>query len=126
MPHILLAEDDNMISRMLDLRLSIAGYQVDLASNGQIAVKMAVNTHYDLILMDMHMPVLDGHQATRQLRETGYKGIIIAVTASALSQDCEKAIKSGCDHHIPKPIGPDFEQQLADILNKETGTTESP
>lgn len=118
MPRILLAEDDEMISRMLELRLSIAGYQVDPASNGQIAVKMALDAEYDLLLMDMHMPVLDGHQATKQLREAGYQGLIIAVTASALSQDCEKAINSGCDYHIPKPIGPEFEQQLSDILNR--------
>ncbi len=119
MSHILLVEDDEMVSRMLNLRLMVAGYDIDLAYNGQEAVDKAQGHSYDIILMDMHMPVLDGHEATRQLRGRGYTGLIIAVTASALSQDCEKAIKSGCDHHIPKPIGPDFEQQLSDILNKQ-------
>lgn len=119
MPHILLVEDDEMVSRMLHLRLKVAGYDIELAFNGQEAVEKAQMHNYDLILMDMHMPVLDGHEATRALRRNGYTGLIIAVTASALSQDCEKAIRSGCNHHIPKPIGPNFEQQLDNILNKQ-------
>ena len=117
MAKILLVEDDEMICRMLELRLKVAGHQTEAASNGQIAVNKALDNNYDLILMDMHMPVLDGHEATRQLRQQGYKGLIIAVTASALSKDCEKAIQSGCDMHIPKPIGSDFEVLIQDKLN---------
>lgn len=119
MAEILLVEDDEMISRMLTLRLQLAGHSIEQAENGQQALEHALGKVYDLILMDMHMPVMDGHQATQRLREAGYRGLIIAVTASALSQDCEKAIQSGCDHHIAKPIGPEFEQQIMQLLTDQ-------
>lgn len=78
---------------------------------------MALDLPYDLILMDMHMPVMDGHEATRKLREVGYTGLIVAVTASVMSQESEAAIKSGCDNYINKPVTEDFEQKVEDLLN---------
>lgn len=68
------------------------------------------------MLMDMHMPTMDGHDATRLLRDEGYAGLIVAVTASAMSADSEKAMRSGCDDHIAKPVGPDFEDLIDAIL----------
>ncbi|MCW8890019.1 MAG: response regulator, partial [Sedimenticola sp.] len=85
MARILLVEDDVMISRMLSLRLQMKGHQVELAENGKVGMEKALATPYDIILMDMHMPVMDGHEATKALRDAGYTGLIVAVTASVMS-----------------------------------------
>lgn len=116
MASLLLVDDDLLISRMMSLRLKRHGHDIDLAYNGREGVDKALAGDYDVVLMDMHMPVMDGHEAVRVLREEGYEGIIVAVTASAMSQDCQDALDSGCDHYITKPIRKDFEQQVAAIL----------
>lgn len=116
MASLLLVEDDALISRMMSLRLRMQGHQVDLAQNGREGVEKALAGDYDLVLMDMYMPEMDGHEAVRRLREQSYRGTIVAVTASAMSRDSQAAIESGCDHIITKPIGDDFEQRVADIL----------
>ncbi len=116
MASILLVDDDEMIARMMSLRLRMRGHEVDLAHNGREGIDKALGRDYDLVLMDMHMPVMDGHEAVRRLREDGYRSLIVAVTASAMSQDSAAAIEAGCDHFISKPIGDDFEQRLEDIL----------
>lgn len=117
MADILLVEDDEMIRRMISMRLNLLGHAVDTAVNGKQAVDKALGGTYDLVLMDMHMPIMDGHEATRTLRERGYKNRIVAVTASAMSSDSDKAIKSGCDDHISKPIGADFEERIQALLS---------
>jgi len=114
--NILLVEDDPLISRMLTLRLSLQGHKVTPADNGQVGVETALAAPFDLVLMDMHMPVMDGHAATRKLREMGYRGLIVAVTASVMSQESEAAIESGCDNYISKPVAEDFEQQVEALL----------
>lgn len=119
MAKILLAEDEEFISRMISLRLNLRGHEIDTAINGQEAVDKTLSGQYDLILMDMHMPLMDGHKATTTLREKGYKGLIVAVTASVMSADSEKAIRSGCDEYISKPIGVDFEQQIEALLSEK-------
>lgn len=116
MARILLVEDDEMIRRMLEMRLSLADHEVTLAVNGAEGVEAALAGQFDLVLMDMHMPVMDGHTATEKLKDKGYSTPIVAVTASALSSDSQKAMQAGCDHIIHKPIGPDFEEQLNAIL----------
>ena len=116
MARLLMVEDDEFITRMMEMRLKIRGHEIDCATNGQIAVEKALSGHYDLILMDMHMPIMDGHEATRVLREKNYTGLIVAVTASAMSTDSEKAIQSGCNACISKPIPADFEDQLEAII----------
>ncbi len=113
---ILLVEDDELIGRMVTLRLRVRGHQVEMAGNGQVGIDKALAGNYDLVLMDMHMPVMDGHVAVRRLRDEGYQGIIAALTASAMSQDSQAAIEAGCDHFISKPIGDEFEQRITDIL----------
>ena len=118
MAKILLAEDDELISRMINLRLTLRGHEIDQAVNGQEAVAKALAGNYDLILMDMHMPVMDGHDATHTLRDKGYDGLIVAVTASVSSADSEKAINSGCEEYIPKPIGADFEDRVESLLGQ--------
>ena len=116
MAKILLAEDDEFISRMINMRMTLRGHEIDLAVNGQEALDKALSGNYDLILMDMHMPVMDGHEATQILRDKGYDGLIVAVTASVMSADSEKALNSGCDEYIPKPIGANFEDRVETLL----------
>ncbi|MCV2884568.1 response regulator [Aestuariibacter sp. AA17] len=118
MAKILIVEDDPLISRMMVLRLSMHNHAVETAADGEQAVNRALAEQFDIILMDMHMPILDGRGATRQLREHGFDGLIIAVTASMARQDQEAAIKAGCDTVIAKPIPPDFESILEDWLSK--------
>ncbi len=118
MSRILLAEDDECTRRMMNHRLTMRGHEVDYAVNGQEALDVAPNGNYDVILMDMHMPIMDGYEATRQLRESGYTGLIVAVTASVMDPDREKALKAGCNEFIPKPISSSFEGIVAEMIEK--------
>ncbi|WP_141734052.1 PAS domain S-box protein [Oligoflexus tunisiensis] len=101
---ILVAEDspDNQI--LIQRLLKRSGAQVDVVDDGAKAVKQAMNGIYDVILMDMHMPVLDGHAAVSTLRGKGYGKPIIALTAHALPEDRERSLLAGCDDHLSKPI----------------------
>ena len=106
MPKILLVEDNEMNRDMLSRRLERRGYEVVIAVDGQQGVDLAQSTRPDLILMDMSLPVIDGWEATRQLKaKEGVKATpIIALTAHAMSGDREKALEAGCDDYDTKPI----------------------
>ena len=102
---ILLVEDMVINQLVMTSLLHDAGADVEIAENGQIGLdKVKEQGEFDVILMDMQMPVLDGYEATRQLRESGYEGVIVAVTAHALSGDREKTLEVGCDDYLPKPV----------------------
>ena len=106
---VLLAEDNSDNRRAIRTRLEQLGLDVSTAQNGQEALDVALGSiahgrAFDLILMDMQMPVLDGYEATRQLRVRGYEGPIVALTAFALDEDREECLRFGCDDHISKPI----------------------
>lgn len=106
MPRILLVEDNEMNRDMLSRRLTRKGYEVVMAVNGAEGVEMALGGVYDLILMDMSLPEIDGWNATRKIREAeGPKRTpIIALTAHAMSGDREKAMEAGCDDYDTKPV----------------------
>ncbi len=114
---ILLAEDDEAnLSMVLDM-LSIHGHKVSVAGNGKEAVEMAQSFRPDLILMDIRMPVMNGLEATRQLRALPEftNTPIIALTASADEKATKEQIASGCTEHLPKPI---HSEELFAILEK--------
>ena len=106
MAKILLVEDNEMNRDMLARRLERRGYQVVIALDCDQGVRLAQAEAPDLILMDMSLPVLDGWEATRQLRALPATQAIpiIALTAHAMAGDREKALEAGCDDYDTKPI----------------------
>jgi CheY-like chemotaxis protein len=120
MARILLVEDNEMNRDMLSRRLSRKGYQVLIAADGMQGVELAQTEQPDLILMDMSLPVLDGWQATRQIRaQSATRTIpIIALTAHALSGDREKSLDAGCDEYETKPVDfPRLMEKIEALLN---------
>jgi CheY-like chemotaxis protein/HPt (histidine-containing phosphotransfer) domain-containing protein len=101
---ILLTEDNEANQLLIKEVLEKAGYSVDLAGNGKEAVEKIRRDNYNLVLMDMQMPVMDGYEATKILREEGYKIPIIALTAHTMQGDEEKTIEAGCDGFLGKPV----------------------
>ena len=106
MQKILVVEDNEMNRDMVGRRLQRRGYDVVVAVDGQEGIDMAYSEDPDLILMDMSLPVLNGWEATRQLKQDERTmGIpIIALTAHAMASDRESAIEAGCDDYDTKPL----------------------
>jgi len=115
MPKILLVEDNEMNWDMLSRRLRRKGYEVVIATDGKQGVDTALSEVPDLILMDMSLPVLDGWEATRQIKAAPKTRAIpvIALTAHAMTGDREQALAAGCDDYDTKPI--EFRRLLGKI-----------
>lgn len=101
---ILVVDDSSDNRDLITQFLQAAGAEVDCASDGIDGVSKALANHYQVILMDIQMPILDGYKATAQLREQGYDRPIIALTAHALKQERLNSINAGCNDHLTKPI----------------------
>lgn len=114
---ILLVDDNDDIRRMLKRKFRKTDWDIIEGTNGEEGVNLAMKHQPDLILMDMHMPIMDGHEATQVLREKGYTGKIAALTASVMHKDTAEALKDGCDFFLSKPISKDFIDQLKTLLN---------
>ena len=115
MIRILLIEDDDMLQDILAERLELRAFDVILASDGQTGIEKALTEKPAIILMDMRLPIMDGWEATRQLKsnpETQHIPVI-ALTAHALIGDKEDSLAAGCDGYLPKPV--DFPSLLEKI-----------
>ena len=114
MPKILLVEDNEMNRDMLSRRLEKRGYTLSIAVDGGEGIALAKSHLPDLILMDMSLPVIDGWEATRQLKADAVTAAIpiIALTAHAMDSDRQKALEAGCDDFDTKPV------ELARLLSK--------
>ncbi|MDM8560273.1 response regulator [Candidatus Parabeggiatoa sp. HSG14] len=124
--NILLAEDNKINQIVEKIMLEQMGYHVKIANDGQEAIEMSANEHYDLVLMDIHLPILDGCVATEQIRQREQNTTthlpIIAVTASATAEDIQKCTQAGMDDFLEKPIS---RSSLAQILNKWLDASEN-
>ncbi|NIM11458.1 MAG: response regulator [Candidatus Aminicenantes bacterium] len=106
--YILLAEDNKINQKLVKVMLIKAGHKVDIVENGRDAVEKVKQTPYDLVLMDIQMPEMDGIQAAQLIRQEGFSHLpIIALTANAFAKDKEKCLKGGMSHFITKPLKQD-------------------
>src|ERR1700688_419323 len=115
---ILLVEDGADNRRLMRMQLSSAGGSVVSTLNGRIAVDLATTEPFDLILMDMQMPVMDGYAATVELRRRGVTIPIIALTAYAMAEDRDKCLASACVAYLSKPVD---EATLLAVVNRYLG-----
>lgn len=115
MARILLVEDNEMNRDMLSRRLARRGHEVEMAVDGPEGVAKALAGSYDLILMDMSLPEIDGWEATRRIRaeDAGRTVPIVALTAHAMAGDKEKALEAGCNDYDTKPV--DLDRLLGKI-----------
>lgn len=112
---ILVVEDTKENQWLLQFYLTKSGARVDVANNGEEGVEKALINDYDLILMDMQMPVMDGYAATEALRQKGYQKPIIALTGFAMIGDREKTLKAGCTDYLSKPVE---KQKLLEFVSR--------
>jgi PAS domain S-box-containing protein len=117
-PYRILLAEDNVINQQVALRmLARLGYQAEVADNGAVAVEAATRTDYDIVLMDVQMPVLDGFAATAQIRTAHARRsqpYVIGMTALALAGDRERCLASGMDDYVAKPIRPELLEAALD------------
>ncbi len=112
---ILVVEDERINYRLLEALLNKMVAKVEHAVNGRVAVDLVINNHYDLVFMDMHMPVMGGIEATKILKRLYPKLPIIALTSSMLTEDINSTLEAGCDGFMFKPTK---RQLLIDVINK--------
>ncbi|MCH7685074.1 MAG: response regulator [Planctomycetes bacterium] len=122
--HVLLVEDSIVIRKLISLFLKKAGAKVSNAANGEKAIQLVQQAEsegkpFDVILMDLQIPILNGLSATKMLREQGYSRSIIALTAHAMKGDKEKCLEAGCDSYLTKPIQKNkLINTIRDVVNR--------
>jgi CheY-like chemotaxis protein len=115
-PRILVTDDNAINRRVAELMLKHAGFTVDMATDGTEAVEAHTLRPYDLILMDSQMPLMDGFEATRCIRQLGQpQPVIIAITANALTGERERCLSQGMDDYLSKPF---TAEQLRTVVRK--------
>lgn len=114
---ILIVDDEARIARMFERRLKKAGYDIAVASNGVNGLRLAQELQPDLVLLDIHMPEMDGYEVIRTLRANQYTGIVAACSASVAVRDSDSTIEAGCDYFISKPVDITFEETITTILS---------
>ena len=118
---LLLVEDNVLNQKLIFLTLSKYGFQIDVANNGKEAVDRLGKKNYDIILMDLMMPVMDGLEATRVIRDkekdSGKKNIIIGLTANTYDADRDKCLENGMNEYMVKP----FDIEKFDEIIREFG-----
>lgn len=117
MAKILIVDDDELLSEMLSLRLTADGHAATRAVDGRDGVDKALTKPFDMVLMDIQMPEMDGGQAVTALRNLGYKGLLVGLSGNTVTADIEAALDNGFDAYITKPIGSDFEMRIAKLLH---------
>ena len=120
---VLVADDGESNRKLLQVVLRRAGVEVVLVENGQLAVEAAIRSDFDVILMDMQMPVMDGYTAATTLRDAGYQQPIIALTAHAMQGSEEQCLTAGCSGYLTKPINID---RLLAMLAEVLGNSSNP
>jgi len=128
---ILLAEDNAVNQRLATRLLQKRGHRVTVVGNGREAVELLERSSYDLVLMDVQMPLLDGIAATTLIRErekeTGIHQPIVALTAYAVKGDQDRCLAAGMDGYLPKPIRPEeLDALLQTYISKRTEAQASP
>ena len=119
-----------MNRKLVSVFLEKAGAKVETAENGRVAVEKAAarlkaGKPFDLILMDMQMPEMDGYTATSELRKLGYPGPIIALTASAMLSDRERCLRAGCNEFLTKPVDRKQLLEMAERFLKEEASRQA-
>ena len=120
---ILVAEDIESNQKLITHLLTNLGFEVKIVNNGQKAVQEALSKYYDLIFMDLQMPIMNGYQATNELKRQGITAPIVALTASAMKEEIDRAYSSGCSGYISKPID---RKLLIKALNEYLEPAEKP
>jgi len=115
----LLVEDDDAIARLAEHHLGMLNVEATRARHGREAVELAGQNRYDCILMDMEMPVMNGWDAVKSMRDNGYTGRIVAVTALHGPEDEQKCLECGCNDYVAKPVMPNTFRRILDGVNDE-------
>lgn len=101
---VLIAEDDLINQRLMGMMVDRMGHFYDTAVDGQGVLNKLREAPFDVVLLDMHMPVMDGYEAAARLRSSHYYGPVIALTAHAMAGDREACLSAGCTDYLAKPI----------------------
>ena len=120
--NILVAEDNVSNQKLIEILLTRMGFEVTMVSDGRAALEAVLGGHFDLVFMDMQMPVMNGYEATAALRKKGAKLPIIALTANAMKEDETECMSAGCDGYLTKPVN---RRMLTALLDRYVGSTTS-
>lgn len=122
---VLVVEDNAINQKVLGKLLERRGLEVEVAGDGREGQDMAERAEapYDLILMDMHMPVQDGYTTTRMLKENGHPAPVVALTASAMAEDRRRCLDAGCDDYLSKPVDTVALDRMLTAFLKPNGVT---